>query len=139
MNKKVIMIVLVVAVVAVAFVVLNGKLNKKNEENPAQASITDVYYYTPGDYIVTNIKDSKSLCKISVSLALTGKDQTDFLTESNSVIRSSIVDIMRSHNEDELRDPVITGVLSGEIADAVNKVLEINDVVQVYISDFVIQ
>ncbi len=139
MNKKVILIILVVAVVAVAFVVLNGRLNPADEGTAEEASLQDVYYYSPGDYFVTNIKDSNSLSKVSVSLALTGKDQTDFLTESNPVIRACIVDIMRGHTEAELRDESITGEIAKEITDSVNRALNINDVVNVYISDFVIQ
>ncbi len=138
MNKKVIMIVLVVVVVAVAFWFLNGKLNKTDEEG-GQTALTDIYYYTPGDYFVTNIKDSNSLSKISISLALKGKDQTDFLTESNAVIRACVVDVMRSHTEDELRAPDITGVIASEVTDSVNKALQMSDIVNTYISDFVIQ
>lgn len=139
MNKKVILIILVVVVVAVAFIFLNGELNGTGEEDAGQTAIADVYYFTPGDYFVTNIKDSNSLSKISVSLALKGKDQTDFLTDNNAVIRACIVDIMRSHTEEELRDPAVTKTISKEITDSANRALEISDIVNVYISDFVIQ
>lgn len=139
MNKKVILIILVVIVVAVAFIFLNGERSGTGEEGAGQTAIADVYYYTPGDYFVTNIKNSNSLSKVSVSLALKGKDRTDFLTNNNAVIRACIVDIMRSHTEEELRDPAITGTIAAEIAAAANQSLEISDIVNVYISDFVIQ
>jgi flagellar FliL protein len=139
MNKKVIMIVLIAIVAAVAFWFVNDKLNNQDEGDTAGTSIADMYFYTPGDYFVTNIKDSKSLSKISISFALKGKDQTDFLTETNAVLRACIVDVMRSHTEEELRDHEITGVIAEEIKKAANKALGTDDIVNVYISDFVIQ
>ena len=139
MNKKVILIILVAAIAAVAFMLLNGKLNPAEEGSEQKIDMTDVYYYSPGDYFVTNIKDSNSLSKVSVSLALMNNKQMDFLAESNPVIRACIVDIMRSHTEEELRDPAITEVIAKEITDSVNKALEMSDIINVYISDFVIQ
>ena len=141
MKKKLIIIILAVAIAVAGYFVYTMKFKNQDPESAltAETSIEDIYYYVPGDYFVTNIKDSKSLSKISVSLALTGKDQTELLTTNNALIRSCIVDVMRSHTDEELRAVDATAMLSEEMAASLNKALQMEDILNVYISDYVIQ
>lgn len=139
MKKKAIIIILAVAIAVAGYFVYDLKFKDKGEAAQAGISIEDIYYYTPGDYFVTNVKDSKSLTKISASLALTGKDQTELLTKNNALIRSCIVDVMRSHTDEELRAVEATAMLSEEMAASLSKALQMEDIVNVYISDYVIQ
>jgi flagellar basal body-associated protein FliL len=139
MNKKVLAVVLVVVVAVAGYFIYDLKFKDQGGEGQQSVNIEDIYYYSTGDYFVTNIKDSKSLSKVSVSLALTGKDQTELLTTNNALIRSIIVDVMRSHTEDELRAVDATTVLSAEMLAKLKAALNTEDIVNVYISDFVIQ
>ena len=97
------------------------------------------YYYVPGEYFVTNIVDSTALCKTSTSLALSGKDQTAFLETNVAVIRNEIIKVLRSHNEEDLRAPGAIDQLEQEMTAAIQEELQLTDLVQVFISDFVIQ
>ena len=137
MRKKGLIVIIMVVLVAV--VCMGCGLFGGSDKEEAANSLEEMYFYSPGDYFVTNIKDSTALSKVSVSLALSGDDQTEFLTESNAAIRDAIVGVMRSHTEDELRAVDVTTALSAEMVTAINEALEITDVHNVYISDFVIQ
>lgn len=139
MNKKVMAIVLVLVIGVAGYFIYDAKFSNKNASQPSELRIEDVYYYSTGDYFVTNIKDSKSLSKVSVSLALTGKDQTEMLTTNNALIRSVIVDVMRNHTEEELRAVDATAMLSGEMLVKLKEALKLKDIVNVCISDFVVQ
>ena len=139
MKKKAIIIILAVAIAVAGYFVYTMKFKNQEETQAAGTAIEDIYYYSPGDYFVTNIKDSKSLSKISVSLALTGKDQTELLTTNNALVRSVVVNVMRKHTEDELRAVDATTMLAGEMTADLNKALQMEDIVDVCISDFVIQ
>ncbi len=143
MKKKLPIIIVVIAVVA-AFAVYWFVIKPMNEppaeDVPQEVKMEDIYYYPPGEYFVTNIKDSLALAKTSTSLALTGEDKTPFLETNNAVIRNAIIKVLISHTEDELRTPEAINMLEKEMAEAVRAALQLEDeLYNVYISDFVIQ
>jgi len=142
-NKKVVVVIVVIVIAIVGYFVYTKFLAPQPEEAAAQASeasLEEVYYYSTGEAYVTNVKDSKALSKISVSLALTGEeDQTEFLATNNALIRSCVVDVMRNHTEKELRAVDATELLSGQMLGAIKEALKMEDIVNVCISDFVIQ
>lgn len=138
MKKKT--AVLLILVVIVASVFLSSCSLFGGGDDSGETTLDDLYYYSPGDYFITNVKDSDSrLCKVSVSIALTGKDQTTFLEENNAVIRDTIVKIMRSYTEEELATPDIIDTLSERMTTTLQEVLGMSDVWYVYINDFVVQ
>ncbi len=140
MKKKLPIIIIVIAVI-VAFSVYFFVIKPGNDtEKTQQTQLEEMYYYIPGDYFVTNVKDSPSLCKTSVSLALTGGDKTPFLETSNAIVRNAIVKVLINHTEEELRDPGSIAMLEGEMKSAITSALQLeNELQNVYISDFVIQ
>lgn len=99
--------------------------------------------YTPGEYIVTNIKDSNSLVKAAIVLqvnkALDDQEFSDFMKANNHIIRDIIVMTLRSKTYDELMSPDIKAVLSDEIVSSVNEALGIDNVKAIYFNDYVIQ
>jgi flagellar basal body-associated protein FliL len=97
------------------------------------------FYWVPGDYFVTNVKDSESgLSKVSLSLAFT-KDYAADLDQNVTAVRNIIVKIMLSKTEEELKASNIIDQLEQEIFDALSEFLQIEEFYEVYIIDFVIQ
>lgn len=141
MKKKIVPIIIVVIVVTAAFFVYFNFFANKDEadQGATGTNYEEIYYYVPGEYFVTNIVDSTALCKTSTSLALSGKDQTTFLETNVAVIRNEIVKVLRSHNEEDLRTPGAIDQLEQEMTVAIQEELQLTDLVQVFISDFVIQ
>ncbi len=144
-NKKVAVVIIVVLVAIVGYFVYSQFLAPKPEDEAkaaeAETSLEELFYYNTGDAYVTNVKDSKALSKISVSLALKGEGETmtEVLTTNNALIRSVIVDVMRDHTEDELRAVDATEKLSAEMLEKLKEALKMEDIVNVCISDYVIQ
>jgi flagellar FliL protein len=136
MKKKLILIILVVLIV-VSAVCLYFFVFKKAPEK--------VYsYYEPGDYFVTNVKDSTSLIKTTIVLEIYAyekdmEDITAFLTQNNHIIRDIIVFTLRSKTEEELRSQDIAAELRDEIVQRISERMDIDYIATVYFNDYVIQ
>lgn len=134
MKKKYLaLVIIVVAAMFLASCSLFG--GKEGDEGPDLKKMT---YYVPGDYFVTNVKDSDMLCKVSVGLAMT-KDQTAFMETNQVLIRDTIVKILRDKTSEQLLAVDAVDVLSQEMSDKLKEVLKIEELYSVYISDFVVQ
>ncbi len=133
MKKKIIIIIglsLVVVAVALYFFVFAA------EREP------QISYYTPGDYFVTNIKDSTRLLKATIVLELSTNDPeavAEQLTEINHILRDNIVFTLSSKTENELRSDDIKETLVKEIVDNLNRELGIEYIQNLYFNDYVIQ
>ncbi len=139
MKKKKLIIILVVVIAALGvggYFVYDNFLKPKD---PNAVVREKLYNYSPGDYFVVNVKDSTRLTKTSLTIALKGKDITAELTEQNPLIRDTIVKVLRNYTEEEYSQPDIVDTVAEEIVKALNAALYIEDVADVYISDFVMQ
>ena len=130
--KKIIIIIIAVVVVAAGvgsyFLFFNNR-----EPEPVSE------FYVPGDFFVTNIKDSKYLLKTTIVLELNKEGMEPYLTEYNHVIRDIIVFTLREKTEEELRSSGIQETLRKEIVDKLNSEMEIDYIVDVYFNDYVLQ
>ncbi|MGI6193206.1 MAG: flagellar basal body-associated FliL family protein [Christensenellales bacterium] len=134
MKKKIIIILAVVLALggAAAYFFLFS--------SPAE----NVYsYYEPGDYFVTNIKDSRALIKTTIVLELNAPanemdEINKYLKENNHVLRDIIVFTLRSKTEQELRAENIDETLRAEIVKSINEKMGIDYITSVYFNDYVI-
>ena len=134
MFKKIIIIVLVVALIAggaAYYLLTKDKVVDKS------------FNYDPGEYFVTDIQGSGSLLKTDVMLRMHNSDYTEILTENNHRIRDKIIFILRSKNEEELKNADIQKKLSQEILKELNEEFteefENNQFLGIYFNEFVIQ
>lgn len=100
--------------------------------------------YVPGDYFVTNIKDSKALLKTTVVLEIKDKESEDeklkaTLEEKSPIIRDIIIFSLREKTEDQLRSSGIQDTLRSEIVTKINQQLGIDNVQTIYFNDYVLQ
>ena len=128
---KKLVIIIVVAVVAAGAVLYFFVL--KGEPKPVYDQ------YSPGDYFVTNVKDSYRLLKTSVVLELDSKRMNNELKEKNKLIRDTIIFILRDMDEQEIKSAEAQDILRIEIRKALNKKLETEHIIGVLFNDFVMQ
>ena len=136
MKKKLIIIIAVVLVVAAAATLYLTVFKKPPEKIHS--------YYMPGDFFVTNVKDSPSLIKTTIVLELYVyekdlPDVTEYLTKNNHVIRDIIVFTLRSKTEEELRAQDIDAILRQEIVQNISNQMDVDYITTVYFNDYVIQ
>lgn len=98
-------------------------------------------YYSPGEYFVTNVKDSSRLLKSSIVLVLNTEDSKlqENLTTENARIRDTIIFLLREQGEDELRSTGNKDDLRKNIIEQLNIQLNIDNIVDVLFNDFVMQ
>ena len=130
--KKIIIIIAAVIVVA-AGVAAYFIFFKDKEPEPVRT------FYVPGDFFVTNVKDSKYLLKTTIVLELNKEGMEEYLTEYNHVIRDIIVFTLREKTEEELRSTGIQETLRTEIVDKLKKEMDMDYLVTVYFNDYVLQ
>lgn len=99
----------------------------------------EVFAYSPGDYFVTNITDSKSLLKSDLTIEMTGKSQYDELGKNTFKVRDIIINVLRNKTYEELKNPDIQDILKVEISNKINESLGIDTIQNIYFNEFVIQ
>lgn len=99
----------------------------------------EYYMLDPGDYFVTNIKDSKCLLKSDVIIKMKDKKKFEYYSENNYLIRDEIISVLGSKKLDELGKDDSQNILKSEIIAKLNQFFEDNLVADVYFNDFVIQ
>ena len=132
MGKRIVIIILVLAIGAVAcFYLFGGGSDGNNGEK--------VYTYVPGEYFAVNIKNSNRLIKVSVTLELsTGKNE-QYLIDNNHKIRDVIISVVRNKTEEELRAATAMDSLRGELIDALKEKFEMDYLINIEFTEFVIQ
>ncbi len=132
MKKKLLIIILVIVLAgggaAYYFLVYQGG---EAEEK--------LYAYVPGDYFVTNVKDSGKLFKVTVVLMLNEEKLQEKLEDKEYIIRDSIIQKLRQLTEADIKSQDIQNKLRDEIKNKLNADLGIDNIVKVYFNDFVMQ
>lgn len=135
MPKKLMIIIgavlLIGGAVAVYFFVLRGS---NQEEEPVV-----VYNYAIENAFVTNVKDSTKLFKTTVILVVNEEGMEETLDANIYIIRDTILFIMRNLTEEDISSSDIRDRLRNSIPAALNDALQIENVISVYFSDFVMQ
>lgn len=136
MSKKLIgiiaLIVVLAAGAAVYFFVLRDSGDK--EDKPVE-----LYNYAVDDAFVTNVKDSSKLFKTTIVLVVNQDGMDEFFETKQYVIRDTILFILRDLTEADIQSDGIQDELRAEIPGALNDALQIDNIVSVYFSDFVMQ
>ncbi len=132
--KKILIIIIAVIIIGGGAVYYFLGIRGNSEEKVVELSA-----YVPGDYFVTNVMDSSSLFKVTVVLMLNTDKLEEKLNENEYVIRDAIIARLRKLTEEDLTSSDIQDRLREELASELNKQLEIDNIVTVYFSDFVMQ
>jgi flagellar basal body-associated protein FliL len=132
MKKILIIAVIVLALGAGAFFLF---FNKPPEGEPEVV----LYNYAIEDSFIANVSGSQKLVKATIILAVNKKGMDTELTDNIYIIRDTILMILRSLTDEDISSADIMNRLRDEIPAALNKALNIDNIVSVYFSDFVMQ
>ena len=131
MKKIGIIIVVIVLVVAggaaLYFFVFSG-----DKEKPEVR-----FEYSPGEYFTTNVNQSQHLLKATLVLVVNAEGLEEMLTKENARIRDTIIFILRSLTEEDIRAEGTQDALRDRIIEALNDRLGIDNFVEVLFNDFV--
>lgn len=97
--------------------------------------------YSPGDFFVTNVKDTQHLFKVGIILVL-DTDNAKLLKrleENQAMVRDTIIYILRDLEKETIDDTTSQETLKRVIINALNARFEIDNFADVLFSDYVIQ
>lgn len=136
MNKKVLIAVVLVLVLAIAGGAAYFLFLKPTSDKNAEPTY---YTYDLGDSFVTNVKDSSKLFKATIVIVSTDAKFQTTLDAKKNIARDTVLFLLRDLTEEDIDSRTIQDSLRTQIADALNKSLDVNSITSVYFSDFVMQ
>jgi flagellar basal body-associated protein FliL len=129
LQKKI--IIIVIAVIAAVGIGVWIFTRPKPEPEPVA--------YSPGDYFITNVKDSNKLFKTDIIIELLGEDDVTLLQENNYIVRDTIVFVLSAQTEKDLRAQGAQDVLRETLIEELNIKLGIDSITAIYFNEYVVQ
>lgn len=139
MSKKTVFFILIVVVlISTASIIFSvsmymengGKTNKKKSSKTYSLELEDIY---------CDIKDSKKIVKINITIETYNKDTLELLSNKKYLIRNNINEIVRNKTEDELKGKDGQVNLQNDIKENLVKTFNDQSIINIYFNDFVIQ
>lgn len=133
MNRKAMIIILTLVLVAggiLYFTVFKGKEESARPED-------NYYSYVPGDYFITNVKDSNRLLKVTIVLQLDSNKLEEKLKKEEYIIRDNILFYLRSLREEDILADDVEENLRNDLIPILNEALGFESIVNIYFNDFV--
>lgn len=139
-NKNTVLVVLLVLVIVLAVVgiALGITFYKNNNANSSNKKQIETFNLTLED-MYCNIKDSKKIVKVKITIETNNKDSLKVLEEKQFSIRDDINKIIRNKKEDELQGKEGQVQLQKEINESLIKLFNDETITNVYFDDLVIQ
>ncbi len=100
---------------------------------------TKYYLLDPGDYFVTNVKDSKNLLKADIIIKMKEKKKHEYLCTNNYLVRDGIINFLSEKSFDELVGQDNQTKLKKDIIERLNYTFDCDAIVDIYFNEFVIQ
>lgn len=105
----------------------------------AQTSRDKRFNYDPGDKFVTDMPNSRRMLSADMVLQMADSDREAYFESNNHRIRNTVIFVLRSKSEDDMKDKSIETTLKEEIIRRLNAEFECTDFLKVYFNEFVIQ
>jgi len=137
-KKTVFFILIVVVLISTASIIFSvsmymkngGKTNEKKSSKTYSLELEDIY---------CDIKDSKKIVKINITIETYNKDTLELLSNKKYLIRNNINEIVRNKTEDELKGKDGQVNLQNDIKENLVKTFNDQSIINIYFNDFVIQ
>lgn len=141
MKKNIILIAIIILLllVIVSGIIIYMLLNNPRvvKEEPIKID-KDLMMVTVGDSFVNNVKDSKKICKVTLKVEL-NKEVAELVTYRESEIRDRINAMIRAKTEADLAGKEGQDKLQKEIVTAIQKIINSNEIRNVYFDEFIVQ
>lgn len=138
--KRIIGYVLAILTAVILSIIVFSLINGSGSNNTAvEASKSGYVMHDLGNSFITNIKDSNRYLKISIVFELKSEKSKPYYEKNNYKIRDVIINVLRNKTEDELSAQGAQEFLKNDIKDALVNYIDIADLMNIYVEEFVIQ
>lgn len=141
MKKNIILIGVIILLLLliisgiIIYMILNNQKEVKEEPIKIDKNIMIV---TIGDSFVNNVKESKKICKITMKVEI-NKEVAELVTYRESEIRDKINSLVRSKTEADLAGKEGQEKLQKEIVEIIRKIINSQEIKNVYFDEFIVQ
>ncbi|HHV46976.1 MAG TPA: flagellar basal body-associated FliL family protein [Tissierellia bacterium] len=132
--SKILIIVLLIVVVLLTCVIFVMKVYGKNGSEDKEQT-----YSLTLDTLYCDIKDSKSIVRINITIETNKEETFELLTKKMYIIKNNVNEIVRNKTEEELKGKDGQVSLQREIKNNLIQVFNEDSIVNVYFNEFVIQ
>ncbi len=101
--------------------------------------VLPTFDYSPGEFFVTNVKDSNRLFKCQVVISVNDETLIEVLTLQNAKVRDTIIFALRNLTEEDIMDINFQDNLRQILIDDLNAAFEVESVVGIWYGDYVMQ
>jgi flagellar FliL protein len=139
-NKNTPLVILLILIILLAVVgIILGVMFYKNKgvDNGAKKQM-ETFNLTLDD-MYSNIKDSKKIAKLKVTVSINNESTYNTLSEKQFLIRDDINKIIRNKTEEELQGEEGQTKLQNEIKGSLIELFNDETITNVYFDDFIIQ
>lgn len=138
MSKKTLTIVIIILLIALIAGIIVGIFIFTN--NPKENKIREVKTYSiTMDDLYCNIKDSKRILKVKITLETTSEKTIENLTTKQFLVRDQVNKIIRGMTDDDLQGKEGQVKLQSEIKTNLVELFEDKNIINIYFDDFIIQ
>ncbi|MDU5079887.1 hypothetical protein CIW83_06780 [Tissierella sp. P1] len=138
MSKNTILIVIIVLLLSLIAGIAVGIFFFSNNSGEKKVKKIETYSITLED-LYCNIKDSKRILKIKITLETINEDTLTTLTEKQFLIRDDVNKIITNLTEEELRGKEGQINLQNQIKTNMVELFNDESIINVYFNDFIIQ
>ncbi|WP_236915633.1 flagellar basal body-associated FliL family protein [Clostridium sp. Cult2] len=139
-NRNIVLIIILILVIifAILGVVLGITYYRNNNANNSTRKQLETYNLTLDD-MYCNIKDSKKIMKVKITIETSDKKTLELLSEKQFLIRDDINKIIRNKTEDKIQGEEGQTALQKEIKESLVKLFNDSTITNVYFNDLIIQ
>ena len=137
-NQILIVILVLVIILTIVGVVLGIVFFRNKNVNSNNIKQLETYDLTLED-MYCNIKDSKKIVKVKITVETNNKTTLELLTEKQFLIRDDINKIIRNKSEEELQGKEGQVKLQKEINESLIELFNDGTIINIYFNDLIIQ
>jgi flagellar FliL protein len=138
MSKNTTLIIVLILLLALIAGIAVGIFFFPRNSGEEKGRKIDTYTITLDD-LYCNIKDSKKILKIKITIETSSENTLDTLTEKQFLVRDEVNKIITNLTEDELRGKEGQVSLQSEIKTNIVELFNDENIINVYFNDFIIQ
>lgn len=136
MSQKTIVVVVMILVLAIfAGIAVGVVFWQKNSNGPKEV----IKHSLTMDDMFCNVKDSKRILKLKMTLESTNLTTIENLTEKDFLVRDEVNKIVRNRTDEELQGTEGQVNLQTEIKNNLVKLFSDETITNIYFNDFIIQ
>lgn len=138
MSKKTLVIVIIILLIALIAGIIVGIFIFSNNSKENKIKEVKTYSITMDD-LYCNIKDSKRILKVKVTLETTSEKTAENLTTKQFLVRDQVNKIIRGLTDEDLQGKEGQVKLQDEIKTNLVELFKDENIINIYFDDFIIQ